>query len=58
MFWFVRFEFSSSQNGVKYYLELILESISTVGLNLYKDIVLSLDVASTEFFENKVNKLG
>ena len=51
--------FAPDINSTKEVIELILESISTVGLNLYNDIVLSLDVASTEFFENnKYNLKG
>ena len=40
-------------------IELILESIVATGLKVDSDIVLSLDVASTEFFENnKYNLRG
>ena len=50
--------FAPDINSSKEVIELILESISTVGLNS-KDIVLSLDVASTEFFaNNKYNLKG
>jgi enolase len=50
--------FAPDINSSKEVIELILESISTVGLNS-NDIVLSLDVASTEFFaNNKYNLKG
>ena len=32
--------------------ELIIEAVNSAGLSMNKDIVLSLDVASTEFYEN------
>ena len=33
-------------------IELIIEAVNSTGLSMNKDIVLSLDVASTEFYEN------
>jgi enolase len=44
--------FAPDINSSKEVIELILESIVSTGLKIDKDIVLSLDVASTEFFEN------
>ena len=51
--------FAPDINSSKEVIELILESIVATGLKIDSDIVLSLDVASTEFFENhKYNLLG
>ena len=44
--------FAPDINSSKEVIDLILESILTTGLKIENDIVLSLDVASTEFFEN------
>ena len=45
--------FAPDINSSKEVIELILESIVATGLKIDSDIVLSLDVASTEFFENQ-----
>ena len=51
--------FAPDISSSKEVIELILESITATGLKIDSDIVLSLDVASTEFFENhKYNLLG
>jgi len=51
--------FAPDINSSKEVIELILESIVATGLKIDSDIVLSLDVASTEFFENhKYNLKG
>ena len=51
--------FAPDINSSKEVIELILESIVLTGLKIDRDIVLSLDVASTEFFENhKYNLKG
>ena len=44
--------FAPDINSSKEVIELILESIVATGLKTDSDVVLSLDVASTEFFEN------
>ena len=51
--------FAPDINSSKEVIELILESIVATGLKIDSDIVLSLDVASTEFYENhKYNLKG
>ncbi len=51
--------FAPDINSSKEVIELILESIMATGLKPNNDIVLSLDVASTEFFEkHKYNLKG
>ena len=51
--------FAPDISSSKEVIELILESIVATGLKIDSDIVLSLDVASTEFFENhKYNLKG
>jgi len=44
--------FAPNINSSKEVIELIIESVNSTGLKMNKDIVLSLDVASTEFFKN------
>jgi len=44
--------FAPDINSSKEIIELILESIIATGLKINNDIVLSLDIASTEFYEN------
>tara|TARA_B100000029_G_scaffold511129_2_gene604281 strand:- start:469 stop:1746 length:1278 start_codon:yes stop_codon:yes gene_type:complete len=45
--------FAPNINSSKEVIDLILDSIESTGLKLNKDIRLSLDVASTEFFHNE-----
>jgi len=44
--------FAPDINSSKEVIELILEAITSTGLKIKNDIVLALDVASTEFFQN------
>jgi len=49
--------FAPDINSSKEVIELILEAISSTGLKPNQDIYLSLDLASTEFFENNIYNL-
>ena len=44
--------FAPNINSSNEVIELIIEAVNSAGLSMNKDIVLSLDVASTEFYEN------
>ncbi|HIC41515.1 MAG TPA: phosphopyruvate hydratase, partial [Pelagibacterales bacterium] len=44
--------FAPNINSSNEVIELIIEAVNSTGLSMNKDIVLSLDVASTEFYEN------
>ncbi len=44
--------FAPNINSAKEVIELIIESIDSTGLKINKDIMLSLDVASTEFYKD------
>ena len=51
--------FAPNINSSKETLDLILESINTAGFKIKDEIVLALDVASTEFYkDNKYNLIG
>ncbi len=51
--------FAPDINNSKEVIELIIKSIEKAGLKIKEDILLSLDVASTEFFSNnKYNFIG
>jgi len=44
--------FAPNINSSNEVIELIIEAVSSTGLKMNEDIMLSLDVASTEFYEN------
>ena len=44
--------FAPNINSSKEIIELIIEAVSSTGLKMEKDIMLSLDVASTEFYKD------
>jgi enolase len=44
--------FAPNINSSEEVIELIISAVASTGLKMEKDIMLSLDVASTEFFEN------
>ena len=45
--------FAPDINNSKEIIEIILKAVEKVGLKLKKDILLSIDVASTEFYKNE-----
>ena len=51
--------FAPNINSTKQVLDLILEAVHTVGLEIKKDVVIALDIASTEFYkENQYHLNG
>ena len=44
--------FAPNINTANEVIEIIIEAVNSTGLKMQKDIMLALDVASTEFFEN------
>ena len=49
--------FAPDINNSKEVIEIIIKAIEHVGLKIKKDILLSLDVASTEFYSNNIYEL-